>query len=258
MTLWLECKEKIFCHEKYIQWRLDGCPPPPVMEPLPPGIIYEQRLKMTENPTHRSVRINQLVSDYGATFFLEAQSSTIALAFNSVPVFHKIKYTTEDPYTDGGPSDSVVDAIHVQPGKMPKNGNEVAGRFDTALVNDGSGKMTGVDGYCVVQIRAIFSFKPRQIQALFSPGLSPPKHLAYVEWFSAFSAEPEPNHLMYKINRSLKHGDRIASIVPLGNICRSVHLLPKFGPVAPPEWTNARPSSLIPYLTVIFMLLCSD
>ena len=91
----------------------------------------------------------------------------------------------------------------------------------------------------MAQIRAVFSFKPRQIQALFSPGLSPPKHLAYVEWFSPFSAEPEPNHLMYKINRSLKDGDRIASIVPLGNIRRSVHLLPKFGPVAPPEWTSA-------------------
>ncbi|KAJ7833407.1 hypothetical protein B0H13DRAFT_2370459 [Mycena leptocephala] len=27
MTLWLERKEKIFRHEKYIQWRLDGCRP---------------------------------------------------------------------------------------------------------------------------------------------------------------------------------------------------------------------------------------
>ncbi|KAJ7112165.1 hypothetical protein C8R44DRAFT_833162 [Mycena epipterygia] len=35
MTLWLEYKEKIFRHEKYIQWRLDGCPAPPVIEILP-------------------------------------------------------------------------------------------------------------------------------------------------------------------------------------------------------------------------------
>ncbi|KAJ7902969.1 hypothetical protein B0H13DRAFT_1460737, partial [Mycena leptocephala] len=61
--------------------------------------------------------------------------------------------------------------------------------------------------------------------------------LAYVEWFSAFSPRPEANHLMYKINRSLKNGDRIVSVIPVANIRRSVHLLPKFGPVAPPEWT---------------------
>ncbi|KAJ7933521.1 hypothetical protein B0H13DRAFT_1856028 [Mycena leptocephala] len=45
MTLWLERKEKIFRHEKYIQWRLDGCPAPPTVEPLPPGIVYEGVLK---------------------------------------------------------------------------------------------------------------------------------------------------------------------------------------------------------------------
>lgn len=79
---------------------------------------------------------------------MESESASIALPFNTLPVFHKIKYTTEDPYTDGGPSDSVIDAIHVQPTKILKNGNELAGRFDTALINlsDGLGEMTGVDG----------------------------------------------------------------------------------------------------------------
>ncbi|KAJ6580141.1 hypothetical protein DFH09DRAFT_912800 [Mycena vulgaris] len=258
MTLWLERKEKIFRHEKYIQWRLDGCPTPPVLEPLPPGIIYERQLKMTKHPTQRSVRITKLVSDYGAEFFrdaltrfiihfnnptlsaaqVETQSASIALPFNTVPVFHKIKYTTEDPYTAGGPIDSVVDAIHVQPGKQLQNGKELLGRFDTALVNDGTGQMAGIEGYRVAQIRVVFSFKPGQLKTLFPPGVAPPKYLAYVEWFSPFSPHPEPHHLMYKIKRSLKDGDRIASIIPVSHIRRSVHLIPKFGPVAPPEWTS--------------------
>ncbi|KAJ6548331.1 hypothetical protein B0H10DRAFT_1969194 [Mycena sp. CBHHK59/15] len=46
---------------------------------------------------------------------VEAESASIALPFNAVPVFHKIKYTTEDPYTADGPTDSEVDAIHVRP-----------------------------------------------------------------------------------------------------------------------------------------------
>ncbi|KAJ6540469.1 hypothetical protein B0H19DRAFT_1212980 [Mycena capillaripes] len=272
MTLWLERKEKIFRHEKYIQWRLDGCPAPPAMEHLPPGIVYERQLKMTKFPTQRSVRFTKLVSDYGATFFrdtlsrfivhfndptlsaaqVEAQSTSIALPFNTVPVFHKIKYTTEDPYTAGGPTDSVIDAIHVQPGKQLDNSKELPARFDTALVNliGGSGNMTGVDGYRVAQIRVIFSFKPNQLKTIFPPDLAPPKYLAYVEWFSPFSAHPEPHHLMYRINRSLKNGDRMASIIPVANIRRSVHLIPKFGPVAPPEWTSSNVLDKCPIFSV--------
>ncbi|KAJ7137196.1 hypothetical protein C8R44DRAFT_828619 [Mycena epipterygia] len=259
MTLWLERKEKIFRHEKYIQRRLDGSPAPAAVATLPPGIVCERRLKMTKFPTLKSVWMARLVSDYGATFFrdaltrfivrfnnptlspaqVEAQSASVALPFGVVPVFHKIKFTTEDPYTADGPADSVIDAIHVQPGKQLKNGKLLPARFDTALINDGSGKMTAVDGYRVAQIRVVFSFKPKQILGLFSSGISPPSYLAYVEWFSAFSPQPEPDHLMYKINRSLKNGDRISSIIPAANIRRSVHLIPKFGPVAPPEWTSS-------------------
>ncbi|KAJ7639594.1 hypothetical protein B0H17DRAFT_1216799 [Mycena rosella] len=158
MTLWLERKEKIFHHEKYIQWRLDGSPAPPTLKPLPPGIIYERRLKMTKHPTHKAVRINTLVADYGAVLFrdalirfivqfnnptfsrpqIEARSASVTLHFNRVPVYHRIKFITEDPYTAGGPEDSVVDSIHVQPRKPLSSGKELPGRFDTSLVNDGS------------------------------------------------------------------------------------------------------------------------
>ncbi|KAJ7488721.1 hypothetical protein B0H11DRAFT_1720346 [Mycena galericulata] len=66
----------------------------------------------------------------------------------------------------------------------------------------------------------------------------PPKHLAYVEWFSPFT-QREPDHLLYKVKHSLKDGDRLASIIPVANIRRSVHLLPKFGPIAPPDWKSS-------------------
>ncbi|KAJ7737437.1 hypothetical protein DFH07DRAFT_752997 [Mycena maculata] len=258
MTLWLERKEKIFRHEKHIQWRLDGCPAPSVMAQLPPGIVYERQIKMTKHPTHKAVRLTRLITDYGAQIFrdalarfvakfnnphftvrqIESESANIIFSFHALPVFHRIKFTTEDPYTAHGPSDSIVDSVHVQPRKLLKNGEDLPARFDTVLVNDGSGGIIGVDGYRVAQVRVVFSIPPRHIPNLFSPGLSPPKHLAYVEWFSPFTF-PEPHHLMYKVNRSLKDGDRIASIIPLANIRRSVHLLPKFGPVAPPEWKSS-------------------
>ncbi|KAJ7731745.1 hypothetical protein B0H16DRAFT_1772455 [Mycena metata] len=258
MTLWLERKEKIYRHEKYIQWRLDGCPAPPAVEVLSPGIVYERQLKMTKNPTLKAVRLTSVATDYGATFFrdalaryvthlsyptlsaaqVEARSQDLTFSFNSIPIFHRIKYTTEDPYTARGPEDSVIDSIHVQPSKVLKNGELLPARFDTALINNGTGKMTGVTGYRVAQVRVIFSLNPRHTRNLFLPGVNPPKHLAYVEWFSPFT-EPEADHLMYKVKRSTKDGDRLASIIPVGNIRRSVHLLPKFGPVAPQSWKSS-------------------
>ncbi|KAK6969290.1 hypothetical protein R3P38DRAFT_3243615 [Favolaschia claudopus] len=166
---------------------------------------------------------------------IEAQSHSIPLQFNRVPVYHRLKFVAEDPYTVGGPEDSVIDSIHVQ----PRSGKELSGRFDTAIINDGSGGLTGVDGYRVGQVRVIFSLKPDHIRSFFGNGVSPPQHLAYVEWFSPFTSQPEPHHLMYKVRRSLKDGIRSAGIVPVANIRRSVHLLPKFGPVAPSHWTSA-------------------
>ncbi|KAJ7732001.1 hypothetical protein B0H16DRAFT_1329015 [Mycena metata] len=77
------------------------------------------------------------------------------------------------------------------------------------------------------------------VKTLFPVGITPPQHLAYVEWFSPFSSDPEPTHLLHKIKRSLKDGVRISSVIPVSNIRRSIHLIPKFGPTAPKEWTSS-------------------
>ncbi|KAJ6564214.1 hypothetical protein B0H19DRAFT_1233259 [Mycena capillaripes] len=41
------------------------------------------------------------------------------------------------PYANNGPTDSIVDSIHVQPQKTLKNSDHIPARFDTALVNTG-------------------------------------------------------------------------------------------------------------------------
>jgi len=98
---------------------------------------------------------------------------------------------------------------------------------------------SGIQGYRVAQIRAVFRLPQKAISTLFQAHVDPPKHLAYVEWFSEFRHNPEANHLMYKIDRSFKDGKRLASIVRVSDIERSVFLFPKFGPIAPREWTNS-------------------
>ncbi|KAI9461854.1 hypothetical protein F5148DRAFT_982964, partial [Russula earlei] len=56
--------------------------------------------------------------------------------------------------------------------------------------------------------------------------------LAYVEWFTPVKPSLKPNHFLYKISKHHIQGEQQASIVPVELICQSVHLLPKFGPVA--------------------------
>ncbi|KAJ7916577.1 hypothetical protein B0H13DRAFT_1609195, partial [Mycena leptocephala] len=75
--------------------------------------------------------------------------------------------------------------------------------------------------------------------------------LAYVERFSAFPRRPEPNHLMFKISRP---EERLASIIPIENIRRSIHLFPQFvllaiGPAGRPSPAPANTSEHFPHQT---------
>jgi hypothetical protein len=85
----------------------------------------------------------------------------------------------------------------------------------------------------------VFRIPPKFATSLFRPGIPLPKHLAYVEWFSKFRPTPERNHGMYKVNRLIKDGRRVASIIPVSTILRSIHLVPKYGPIVCQEWTSA-------------------
>ncbi|KAJ7758629.1 hypothetical protein B0H16DRAFT_1313841 [Mycena metata] len=278
MTLWLERKEKILRHEQYIQSRLKGCPGPPIVENLYPGVVYERKLVMAKHPTHKAVKFNTIKTEYGAKFFpealsryvaelsdptltpaqIEATSTSVSLLFNSVSVFQRIKFSTSDPHGKDGPEDTIVDAIHVQPHQYLANGNEVPARFDTALVILGDRGRTEVHGklsdaylslpgsFHVISRRVqscasspCLHPPPRVVKTTFPPGIEPPKYLAYVEWFSRFTKEPERNHLMFKLTRTETRGERMASIIPVQNIRRSIHLTPKFGPVVPPHWKSS-------------------
>ena len=43
------------------------------------------------------------------------------------------------------------------------------------------------------------------VDELLPPYITTPEHLAYIEWFMTPMA-PDPNHLLYKIKRSMKDG----------------------------------------------------
>ena len=174
MTLWLERKEKMFQHDQFVRWRLNGSPKPPKLKWSPPGLELDRKLHMAKHPTVLWVPLNTLVQNYGAANFREALARFVVISnnpevtraqlerllwgvripFSKVPVWHRIKYQRNDPYTSRLSTD---DSIHCQPERVNKRGDRIPGRFDTALINDGTGEETGIEGMLCTFLRKIGS-----------------------------------------------------------------------------------------------------
>ena len=77
------------------------------------------------------------------------------------------------------------------------------------------------------------------VRNTFPSGTAIPKYLAYVEWFSSFKESTEDNHLLYKIHKVTFENKPVASMIPLYNIVRSVHLFPKFPTPVSEHWTSS-------------------
>ncbi|EPQ52435.1 hypothetical protein GLOTRDRAFT_12960, partial [Gloeophyllum trabeum ATCC 11539] len=61
--------------------------------------------------------------------------------------------------------------------------------------------------------------------------------LAYIEWFTPFRSQDHDLHL-FSVSRSTRNGRPNAQIIPLDDIFRSCHLIPKFGTSVSPEWSS--------------------
>ncbi|KAI0039510.1 hypothetical protein FA95DRAFT_1504079 [Auriscalpium vulgare] len=253
MTRWLIRREQIWQHERYISWRRAEA-------------AHEQegdtreRIHVPRFPSVKSVSFTQLGAAYGAVDFETALAQYIVhvrnpglsdrqafnvaeglkLPFRTVATYHKIKLSIPDAQDDEGLPD-VRDAVHVRPAHFDSRGRHVAGRFDTVLVDTGEGQDTRVLGYRVAQVRTVFSLPSKARAAAFPANYTGPQHLAYVEWFTPFSAAAEPDHLMYKVARAYRTGARrrAFAVIPVDDIRRSLHLFPVFGKLAPRHWTSA-------------------
>jgi hypothetical protein len=256
MTTWLERQEKVLRHEQYIQWRLHGRSS---LTSMRPQLVPRRILKMTRHPSAYAVSIDSLITNYGATYFrdalarfvvqwrnptlpppaVERESVHVRIPFVNVSTYHRIKYTEEGKAI-------IVDSIHVQPKRNDKHGRPIPGRFDTVLVHIGSEGEAGIHGmypvfivqhtidgrpqvHRVGQVRAVFSIADSAAQQLFGTS-QPPKHLAYIEWFTPFRPCQESHIGMYKISRSLQGNARMASIVIASRVRQSIHLFPCVGP----------------------------
>ena len=163
MTSWLDRRERVLRHEQYIKWRLEGARAPMRADREPPSLDTRWELSMAKHPSITAVPLERLQDLYGAPLFKVALRRFISSAndqnqsrrqlenslwrtrfpFTRLPVWHVIKFTRSDPSTG---AHQTADSIHVKPAKHDKRKRLIPGRFDTALINDGTGTEHGIKG----------------------------------------------------------------------------------------------------------------
>ncbi|PPR01107.1 hypothetical protein CVT24_000403 [Panaeolus cyanescens] len=260
MTRWLDRKERIIQHEKHIRRRLNNTANSPGhIDKPPPSLIPQRRLHMSMYPSTTAVSLDTLSTTYGATaivtaiarYVIKLQQPTITnrdltlqaedfhIPFQKLPVFHRIKFVSNDVYSLTPLKDIVVDSIHIDPPVETNDGRVIPGRFDTALIKLINNTDITTDNLRVAQVRCVFTF-PKRALAVWFPSGFPHTHMAYVEWFSAMSpGSMDTNTGLFKVTRLQDNGVRRAAIIPISMIIGSVHLYPKFGPQAPTAWTSS-------------------
>ncbi|KAH8987479.1 hypothetical protein EDB86DRAFT_3065716 [Lactarius hatsudake] len=245
MTAWLECHEKIQQHMMFIAWQQQTqYDDTQCSEPTGPSRPVPRTVQMARNLSLKAVSFNDLADKYGAFDFQDALTDFIAqfnhpqasamalralaedtlLPFCHVPVFHKIKFVST-------PDLDIIDVVHVRPDQKDTRRCTIPSRFDTVIVCSRPQDAThGNKGLRIAQVRVVFQLPNKVLSQLFpSTDISPPTHLAYVEWFSPIPTTPDSNSRLFGVSRLTRNGRCLASVIPVDNIYSSVHLLPRFG-----------------------------
>jgi hypothetical protein len=162
MVAWLERREKIQRHAKFIQSRLvmvsqHNTTTTQVSQPVISSLPLCLFPTTAKHPSAKSVSQDDLTDNYGATRFGNALSEFI-VRFNYpglstagvyryaqdislpffFPVFHYLKF--RNSYGE------IQDSIYAKPNYKNKNMKEIPGRFDTVLVKVDSNYSYGVQG----------------------------------------------------------------------------------------------------------------
>ena len=165
MTAWLDRREKVIQHIKYVR-RRQAAQAPIIIEKPPPTLLPQRRQLMAKHPTFRAVSLAVLHTKYGAMHIemalarfiihcqhpalskaqVELAAATFPLGFTKLPVYHRLKFVSHDLASLAALDDLVVDSIHAESARDDKYGAVVPGRFDTAVINFGEGGEIGVEG----------------------------------------------------------------------------------------------------------------
>ncbi|KAG1828883.1 hypothetical protein DFJ58DRAFT_719762 [Suillus subalutaceus] len=248
MTRWLERKEKIMRHDKYINWRCAGAEETMPYHSRPPNMTFRRLQSVSKHPTAKAVSIDKLIEDYGATYFREAlaryitqlnhasdpiplRSQTLDVLaqdvhfpFRTLPVFHRVKWLSVDARGHGDAT-ATLDSVHARP--QCNSGSSLRPRrSDTAL--DGVTHSRLNLGVRVGQVRVIFSLPSKSVPLLvFANSQGFPLTSLTSNGFEPFTSAPDRHHGLYKLSRSLRGGGKSSKYRAIGQYS-----------VVPREWTS--------------------
>lgn len=95
------------------------------------------------------------------------------------------------------------------------------------------------EGLRVARLRAIFRIPKPFNNVLFGPHVTPPEHLAYIEWYTPPNRKDADSN-MYIVSRSrLANGQPDSAVIELSSIVRCCQLCPRFGAEVSRSWTSA-------------------
>ena len=253
MTLWLERREKMLQFDEYIKWRINGCPPLLIHKELYPT----HRILMTRKPSQANVSFHTLQREYGATYIVDALAryiaqhrypnasekeveriaTGIAIPFSKVDVYHKAKFWLG--HSEHHPlSSNEYNTLHVVLRRASASGEMLPEQFDTALINEGLATTVGVSGHRIAQVRVLFTIQEKYAARVFTGGRPVPRIFAYIEWFNKFEKQPTGPMRLWSIQRSIEDNHRMALLIPIGHIARSVHLFPNWTADDVKEWSS--------------------
>ncbi|KAJ3846903.1 hypothetical protein EV368DRAFT_76920 [Lentinula lateritia] len=258
MTKWLEHQEKIHYHSYYLAWRrteLMSTTSTSFLSVPPLGLCYDfpgamrtlQDLQclltqwIAQHPMVKSVSLSKIQDTgplgYHAAQFVLEMAEFITLPFNTLPIWHHLKFNNKDLYDW-----NMVNMIFAYPCRYNSRNQVVrVSHFDAALIHVcGTNASEQGDDFIkdtqVGRIRVMFSLPQKMLYKLFPPNMTPPAHLAYVEWFSKFPRHPDPHMRMNRLKKQIgRDGVISASVVPIETIQKSINLYPKWGGSVPPE-----------------------
>ncbi|TFK91398.1 hypothetical protein K466DRAFT_541773 [Polyporus arcularius HHB13444] len=268
MTVWLTRQEAVARFEGYLAWAepvaqpsaegmeddVDGAAEDEEEQERAGDVDGRTSYTVAKTPGLPGTSLRRLTSDFGCTDFVRAletflrgstRSRTLPAAFRTLnpstrfaaykrmhvtlPAMRQVSRT---------PVKDTIRAMPAQPARLlqpasPAHFDTVLARETAAEPGDPSNPLDGDSaGLCVARVRAIFRLP-------VDYGAENCKHpLAYVEWFTPFR-DPDPDNGMLKVSHSTRNHRRRASIIPITQIERSVHLLPVWDKRVDSTWTSA-------------------
>ncbi|TCD67036.1 hypothetical protein EIP91_000598 [Steccherinum ochraceum] len=254
MVALLERNEKMRALSIRIQWQQGKTPTPRLRRP--PAKEVPIGIHLAKEPNDCHMPIANIIDNHGAELFRPAlrtfiaaylkkhiapgQTATQLQVPDDVHVWHRVKFGLANLFVV---EDKVTRyTAHCAPArKAPRTQKALPGRFDTILVqvDEKSARSAGLDGKRVGQLRVAFKIPDEYNRSIFG-SVTPPAHLAYVEWFSKpKSHHRDKVHGMFPVSRTYRsNGDRMAAIVELSSVVRPCQLSPKFDTSVNRAWTS--------------------